>query len=113
MINESVTLSHWLPLVTFCPVNNMPDLLYVYVTHENVFVELYAARKKLRKAVQWKNCFMEDVAALVCEAFPEASRVEVRLMTGRHVVIREPITFPTLEQTCDTNQQKHTLTHWD
>ncbi len=87
MANCTVTISHWLPMVTICPVNKLPDLLYVSVTVENKFVELYAARKRMRKVVNFKYGFMEDLAAnLWCE-FPEASQVTVSLLCGRHKVV--------------------------
>jgi hypothetical protein len=82
-----VEISHWLPIVTFCPVNHLPDLIYVTVAFEGeAFHELYAVRKLIRKTVSGRLCFMEQVATDIQEAFPDAVEVKVRLVTGRHVV---------------------------
>jgi hypothetical protein len=84
---STVTFSHWLPIVTICPVNNLPDFIYVYLTFPaDMFQELYALRKQMRKvATANRKCFMEEVAWHLQEAFPHAD-VEVRLLTGRHVI---------------------------
>lgn len=82
-----VDITHWLPIVTFCPVNKLPDLLYITVTfQDDELHELYNVRKQIRKAVSYKCMFMEDVAAEIKKAFPGAASVEVRLLTGRHIV---------------------------
>ena len=80
-----LTVSHWLPIITFCPVNGFPDVIYVYVTFDS-FTELYAVRKKIRKLVSFKKMFMEEVAQTLLRKIDGASSVEVRLLTGRHVV---------------------------
>jgi len=80
-----LTVSHWLPIITFCPVNKLPDLIYIYVTFDT-FTELYAIRKRIRELVSFKKMFMEDVAKILLENIEEASLVEVRLAAGRHVV---------------------------
>ena len=80
-----LTVSHWLPIITFCPVNGFPDVIYVYVTFDS-FTELYAVRKKIRKLVSFKKMFMEEVAQTLLREIDGAFSVEVRLLTGRHVV---------------------------
>jgi hypothetical protein len=79
-------ISHWLPIITFCPVNRLPDFIYITVSFDS-FQELYAIRKRIRKAASWKLRFMEDIAVDLTLEFPTATEVEVRLLTGRHVVI--------------------------
>lgn len=81
-----VTFRHWLPIITFCPVNNLPDLIYITVEFQDTFHELYQLRKDIRKAVMWKKMFMEDVAEIIAIMFPSAYTVEVRLAFNRHVV---------------------------
>lgn len=84
---RSVTISHWLPILTRCPVNGLPDALYVSVTFKGYQLhELYAVRRRMRKALQWKKIYMEDAADEVLLAFPDAAVVRVSLATGRHVV---------------------------
>jgi hypothetical protein len=78
-------ISHWLPIVTFCPVNRLPDFIYITITFRS-FEELYAVRKRIRKIAAWRLRFMEDIAQDILYAFPTAYEVEVRLLTGRHVV---------------------------
>lgn len=85
-IQRKVTIRHWFPILTFCPVNKLPDLLYVSLTVEDVFVELYAARKRIRKLLSGKLIFMEDAAELVLKEFSEASSVTVALAFNRHIV---------------------------
>ncbi len=80
-------ITHWLPILTFCPVNKLPDLIYVELEFHR-FAELYAVRKKVRKLLQGKTIFMEDAAKLVLEAFP-VERVTVRLMFNKHIVMME------------------------
>lgn len=85
-VHSAVTVRHWLPIVTFCPVNKLPDLIYISVTFENQFQELYAVRRKVRELSAWKLRFMEDIANDVFTAFPTCSEVRLELMLGRHVV---------------------------
>ena len=80
-----LTVRHWLPIVTICPVNNLPDLIYVSVEF-STFVELYKARKMIRKCASWKRMYMEDIAEAISELFPQAESVTVRLAFNRHVV---------------------------
>lgn len=87
-----LTVSHWLPIITFCPVNNLPDVIYVYVTFDT-FTELYDVRKKIRKLVNFKKMFMEDVAQCLLHGIEGAVEVEVRLITGRHVVKLNSFTY--------------------
>jgi hypothetical protein len=86
MITSLTKVSHWLPIITRCPVNNMPDVIYVYLTFDQ-FEELYAVRKELHRLLQGKKMFMEDIAQLMLDRYPTAIEAEVRLLTGRHVVI--------------------------
>lgn len=85
--NLHVVIRHWLPIITFCPVNRLPDLLYVslYFYGSNI-PELYQVRKQVRKLLSMKKLFMEDAAALVADNFPSVSMVEVALAFNRHVV---------------------------
>lgn len=87
MANFRTLITHWLPIVTFCPVNKLPDLIYVTVTHDNEFVELYGARKRIRRAAAWKLAYMEDIAKDVLQEFPLATEVRVDLLFKRHTVI--------------------------
>lgn len=86
-VRSTFTISHWLPIVTYCPVNGFPDLIYVYITFDiNDFHELYQTRKDIRNAVKGKKLFMEDIAKFLQELYVSALVIEVRLMTGRHSV---------------------------
>lgn len=80
-----ILITHWLPIVTFCPVNKLPDLIYVTVTVENQFIELYEARRRIKRAAAWKLDFMEEIANDVLKEFPEAQEVKVALLFNRHV----------------------------
>lgn len=76
---------HWLPIITICPVNNLPDLIYISVEFINKdFKELYQVRKKVRKLASWKRMFMEDICKKVFDAYPDAYRVTVALAFNRH-----------------------------
>lgn len=81
-----VKLSHWLPIITRCPLSIIPDFVYVELHIEDNFVELYDARKKLRKLLSWRCSYMEDLAARVLDAFPGVNGVTVRLMFNIHSV---------------------------
>lgn len=77
---------HWLPIVTFCPVNSLPDLIYITVeVEDDKILDLYQVRKVVRKAVSFKKMYMEDVAKRILEEYPDAV-VTVRLAFSRHVV---------------------------
>lgn len=82
---RTTLIRHWLPIVTLCPVNKLPDLIYITVRFDDTFAELYGVRKVLRKAAAWKMAFMEDIAETVLQQFPEATEVTVTLLFGRHV----------------------------
>jgi hypothetical protein len=81
-----ISISHWLPIITFCPVNRLPDFVYVTVTFENHFEELYAIRKRIRKTISGQKAFMEDLTYKLSLEFPEAVEIELALVTRRHVV---------------------------
>lgn len=86
-----VVIRHWVPVITVCPVNKLPDLIYIsvgFTLSEGEFVELYAVRRMLRK-YNFKCMFMEDIAKAVLSEFPECSFVEVRLFLNRHIVREE------------------------
>lgn len=80
-----LTIRHWIPIVTFCPVNHLPDLIYISLEFEG-FIELYEIRRKIRKLIGFRKLFMEDVASLVMDEFASAEQVTVRLAFNRHVV---------------------------
>lgn len=87
------TIRHWLPIVTFCPVNKLPDLIYVSVDYDSEeleppFQELYETRKQIRKLVSGKRMFMEDICSLLYKELKGCSSVTVTLLFGRHVVIK-------------------------
>lgn len=81
----TTNIRHWMPIITFCPVNNLPDPLYISIEFDS-FVELYGVRKRVRELVSLKNMFMEDVAKLVAAEYPQAVSVTVTLLFSRHVV---------------------------
>lgn len=83
----AAVIRHWLPIVTFCPVNKLPDLLYVSMVFSEPVPELYTVRKLIRKHLMWKCIFMEDAAKLLAELYPAADQVEIRLAFNRHHVI--------------------------
>jgi len=87
----AVKIRHWLPIITYCPVNNLPDLIYVTVKLRNDFAELYALRKRIRKLCKGRKMFMENLATLIFEELEKdgihsLESVEVRLAFDRHVV---------------------------
>lgn len=78
---------HWLPRLTICPVNGLPDLIYCTVAIDNSHHDLYVVRKKVASIVPFRRkAYMEDIAQDLVEAFPEATYVEVRLAFNRHIV---------------------------
>lgn len=85
-----IGIRHWMPIPTICPVNGLPDLVYVTVfftvEHGEDPPELYAVRKRIRKLVTGRRMFMEDIARLVLNEFPAADCVQVRLLFDRHFV---------------------------
>lgn len=86
MDNVHITIRHWLPILTFCPINGFPDLIYISAEFDS-FVELYFTRKIFRQAIRFnRKLYMEDVAKRVLDALPHAKTVEVRLAFNRHIV---------------------------
>jgi hypothetical protein len=84
----TLKITHWFPIVTFCPVNGLPDFVYVTVSF-NEFQELYEVRRKIKSAIQFKKVFMEDAALFMKTLFPKSTSVEVRLMFSKHIVTVE------------------------
>jgi hypothetical protein len=78
-------ITHWFPIVTFCPVNNLPDFIFVKCTFDK-FEELYEVRRRIRRAVQWKKMYMEEVCERIQQEFQQATTIEVSLMFGKHTV---------------------------
>lgn len=92
-----ICIRHWLPILTWCPVNNLPDLIYVTIHLEvdgpGNMLELYGVRREVRKLVSGQKMFMEDIALLVREYYLDKgvrTGVEVRLFLNRHVVYVPP-----------------------
>lgn len=86
----SYLIRHWLPILTFCPVNNLPDLLYVTLHFDDgIFRDLYKVRKATRKMLSGRTAYMEDLARDLSTQYPTAT-VTVRLALSRHVVIVQP-----------------------
>ena len=82
-----VRFRHWLPIITFCPVNKLPDLIYVTVEFDDHKLrDLYKVRKNVRKTVSFKTMYMEDIAQRILDEYPNAI-VTVRLAFNRHEVI--------------------------
>jgi hypothetical protein len=94
MASRRVLIRHWFPIVTFCPVNHLPDLIYIEVEFDDQSVEelpvheLYGIRRKIRAIAAWRKMYMEDICDLVFNAFPGCTAVTVTLALGRHVVTR-------------------------
>lgn len=81
-----VHISHWLPIVTRCPLSIFPDFIYVTIVFEKGFHELYGVRKRIKKRIAWKKAFMEDIAAELVREFPDAFKIRVQLVGRRHIV---------------------------
>lgn len=89
MSGRIVNVRHWLPIITICPVNHLPDLIYVTVSFDDMELhELYDIRKRIRKVASWKKKFMEDIAEDLFREFRGCTSVTVTLAFGRHEVIR-------------------------
>lgn len=92
--SSAVTFGHWLPIVTFCPVNGLPDFLRVRVTvlNQRETLELYAFRKELFKGLSGQKVYMESIAVQVLERallyvrLETKVRVDVELIGGRHLI---------------------------
>lgn len=82
----TATITHWLPIITFCPVNGLPDVLYIQLLFEDPIPELYGVRRMLRKNFMWRKMYMEDVAKEAMQLYPDAAQAIVRLAFDRHVV---------------------------
>jgi NADPH-dependent 7-cyano-7-deazaguanine reductase QueF len=83
------TYTHWLPLITRCPLSWLPDFVYVKVTTRET-LDLYEVRKEIY-AYRWRKMFMEDLAVDIAERIEgvflvDVLRVEVTLLFGRHYV---------------------------
>jgi len=81
-----VTIRHWVPIITFCPHNNLPDFIYISLIYKDKFRELYSIRKRIRSLISGRKLFMEDIAKEVSSEFTGADSVEVRLLFNRHIV---------------------------
>lgn len=82
-----VTIRHWLPIKTRCPVNQKADYIYVSLTFKGAYIpELYEVRRTVRDMVSGKMMFMEDIAVMIAKVYSNAAEVTVRLMFNRHVV---------------------------
>lgn len=84
MLKPIIRITHWLPILTFCPVNGLPDFIFITLTFKG-FIELYSVRRAVRKLVSMRTMFMEDIAELVHNKYPEAD-VQVRLWFNKHCV---------------------------
>ncbi len=82
----AVTIRHWFPILTYCPKNGLPDLIYISVVFLDQFAELYAVRQQVREMVRGRTMYMEDIAQMLLDHFGNAQEVTVRLMFDRHVV---------------------------
>ncbi len=86
MVRSVITITHWFPIITFCPVNSLPDFVFVEVEFTDKFAELYEVRRIIKRTIRFKKKFMEDLANDILCRFPEASAVRLRLMFNKHVI---------------------------
>ena len=89
-VEKHVTISHWFPIITRCPLSIWPDFVYVELDYKILGdpPELYAVRKTIRQTIQWKKAYMEDLAATLAntkELKNGLVRVRVCLPFYRHV----------------------------
>lgn len=86
MYSLTVWFTHWIPILTICPFNKLPDLIYIRVMYDDgKFRNLYNIRKSFRK--YWFCMqYMEDIAERVYFEHPMARQVEVRLLFSKHVI---------------------------
>lgn len=76
-------ISHWFPIITRCPLSVWPDFIKITLLTTQ-FIELYEARRRMRQLVSGKRMFMEDIAKMVLQQFPEADACTVKLWMGPH-----------------------------
>lgn len=90
---------HWFPILTICPVNGMPDFIYVSIEWEapteTAFLDLYLVRKLVRRTLSMRRISMEAASRLVLVAFYQQFRsvpsaITVSLMFNRHVTYLYP-----------------------
>lgn len=90
-----IIISHWVPLVTRCPINGMPDFLYAEIHYElgetPDFPELYSVRKVIRNSVIFgERIYMEELtkrlATILFESDLRIHKVVVRMPFNRHRV---------------------------
>jgi len=80
-----LSITHWFPIITKCPENDLPDFLFATVEFKG-WEELYEIRKEMKRDFFMKRIYMEDVAQKIFERFPQASACEVRLAFNKHKV---------------------------
>ena len=70
----------WLPIVTRCPVNGLPDVLWAEVSTSSM-IDLYVVRERCFGGLFMRKIFMEDVANEVLKRAPDRS--DARIGAGR------------------------------
>ena len=91
---KCITITHWFPIITRCPLSIWPDFVFVEVDYiltpmDDFFPEIYHIRKTIRKTIQWKKAYMEDLALLLAETKElgnRATAIRVRFPFNRHIV---------------------------
>jgi hypothetical protein len=85
-MDHHVTITHWFPVITFCPINGLPDFIFVECVFINKpFMELYNVRKIIRRTLQGKKLFMEECAELVHQNL-KCDETTIRLIFNKHTV---------------------------
>jgi len=82
------TFSHYIPLITICPVSKLPDIGYVTV-YTNSFVEIYGMRKIILKH-SFSCMFMEDLVLSIKNEIEKDNdcrvNIQYRMLGGRVII---------------------------
>ena len=65
--NGSIIIQPWIPVLTFCPFTNLPELVNIRIVFGDIF-EVYAVRKAIKNIVRRKRKRMlEDIVLDIAE----------------------------------------------
>lgn len=76
VVNET-TVSHWLPFIVFHPTKRIPSLIYIEITFVDEFAELSTVIKRLRKLINFRRAYLQDLVEDILSTFSRVKRITI------------------------------------
>lgn len=81
---KETAVSHWLPFIIFHPTKRIPQIIYVEITFEGEFAELSTVIKRLRKLINFRKVYLQDLVDDILSTFSRVKKVSISVPLHRN-----------------------------